>query len=125
MSLCANCHGLVHTVAKARQRGKSGDDKLSHLAEDAANRVRVLVQMILLASLDDATNPRPLISAVLDSPRYLDALKRYQSDIGASSQEVAINVIFRSLAVRYGLVDEEIVSRGGAKSTLSEVRRKR
>ena len=104
VDLCGECHQSIHTSAKAMRRGKSGDDALAHLNEDAKERARTLIQMILL--VDTGGNPRPLLAVTLDSPVYLDALKRYQKDKGFSSQASAINGIMRALAIGYGLQDD-------------------
>ena len=89
------------------RRGKSPDAAIAHLDPDARARALTLVQMILLADLQMEGNPRPLVAAVLESPLYLEALKRYQHDAGFTSQEATINGILRAIAVRYGLVDEQ------------------
>ncbi len=106
VDLCASCHQVIHTAARAMRRGASCDAVLAHLSEDAADRARVLVQVILLAALQRPGNPHPLVSAVLDDPRYLDALKRFRTDSGFTSLNAAVNGMLRVLAERYGLLGE-------------------
>ena len=104
------------------QRGKSGDDKLAHLDEEESSRARALVQFILLAHLQSDKNPRPLVSAVLDDPAYLDALKRFQFDSGFTSQAAAINGMLRAIAVRYGLIDDTVKETSNKRMKLRDLR---
>jgi len=124
ISLCATCHGVIHAAALAMSRGKSGEKHLAHLTDEGKQRARGLIQIILLAKLAQPNNPNPLVSVVLESPSYLDALKRYQADCGFSSQAAAINGMLRTLAIRYGLLDEKAVASVREVVKLSDLRMK-
>ena len=93
---------------------------LRHLDSFARDCALVLVRAIVLAA--ETQNPHPIVGARLDSPTYLDALKRFQIDNGYTSQEAALNALLRALAVRYGLEDE--AQTGSNRVKLSDFRAK-
>jgi hypothetical protein len=64
-----------------------------------------LVQVILMADLEGVTNPKPLLTVMLDDPSYLEALNRSKIDGGFTSQSATINAILRGIALQYGLID--------------------
>ena len=102
--LCSDHHMAVHSAAKAMQRGKSPERFLADLTDVGRSRAMGLVQVILMAELQGASNPHPLLAVSLDCPEYLTALKRFQHDHGYSSQAKAVNAILRTIALRYALV---------------------
>lgn len=109
--LCPNCHTLLHNAAKKGIAGKSYEGLLVHLDDGAKNRITGLIQVILFAALNNESNPHPMLTAVLDDPSYLVALKRYQTDHGFTSQNATINAILRRFAQHYGIIDDRPTKR--------------
>jgi hypothetical protein len=104
VNLCASCHTLLHNCAKLQMRGKDYSHLTGHLNDGGKNRLLGLIQIILMSEMKGQENPHPLLAVILDSPQYLLALKLFQKDHGFTSQQKAVNAIFRIIALKYNLV---------------------
>jgi hypothetical protein len=112
----------LHNIAKKQIAGKDASHLYLHLNNLGKNRLQGLVQIIMKAELEGLENPHPMIMTSLDNPAYLTALKLYQKDKGFSSQDAAINGIFRALALHYNLLQEVSESKTRGKIKLSTVK---
>lgn len=107
--LCPTCHTATHSAARAMIAGKSPDKYLGYLDHDQRSRAMLLVKSIVLVetTLEDTRNPHPMLAVSLDHHCYIVALNMLQADRGFRSRDRLINAILRSIAARYGLIEDE------------------